>query len=49
MNYLVECYPDCKINLISAYKNGDPEISARRSAVKIIEKPLSLTALKDYL
>jgi two-component system OmpR family response regulator len=49
MNYLVECYPDCKINLISAYKNGAPEIFARRSAVKIIEKPLSLTALKDYL
>jgi DNA-binding NtrC family response regulator len=49
MNYLVEAYPDCKINLISAYKNGTPEISTSRSAVKFIEKPLSLTALKDYL
>jgi hypothetical protein len=45
----VEAYPDCKINLISAYKNGTPEISTSRSAVKFIEKPLSLTALKDYL
>src|SRR5687768_5995044 len=49
MNYLVESYPDCKINLISAYKNGTPEIATRRSAVKFIEKPLSLTALKEYL
>lgn len=49
MNYLVEAYPNCKINLISAYKNGTAEIPTRKSAVKFIEKPLSLTALKEYL
>jgi DNA-binding NtrC family response regulator len=49
MNYLVEAYPDCKINLISAYKNGTPEIATSRYAVKFIEKPLRLTSLKEYL
>jgi two-component system, OmpR family, response regulator len=49
MNFLVESYPDCKINLISAYKNGAPEIPTKKSAVSIIEKPLSLTALRQYL
>ena len=49
MNYLVEEYPDCKINLISAYKNTPPEINSRPSSIKILEKPLSLNALKNYL
>lgn len=49
MNYLVETFPNCKINLISAYKNGTPEIATRQAAVKFLEKPLSLTALKQYL
>jgi two-component system, OmpR family, response regulator len=49
MNYLVEEYPDCKINLISAYKSSPPEANRKPSSVKVIEKPLSLNALKNYL
>jgi two-component system OmpR family response regulator len=49
MNYLIEHYPGCKINLISAYKNSSPDVNGRSTTVKIIEKPLSLNALKNYL
>lgn len=49
MDYLLEAYPGCKINLISAYRNSMPEVSARPSSIKILEKPLSLTSLKNYL
>jgi DNA-binding NtrC family response regulator len=49
MDYLTEAYPNCKINLISAYKNGIPENANCTSAVKFIEKPMSLTTLKHYL
>jgi len=48
MNYLTEEYPLCKINLISAYKYVLPEISGLTS-VRILEKPLSLNSLKNYL
>jgi DNA-binding NtrC family response regulator len=49
MNYLMKEYPGCKINLISAYQYLPPDISAHQSKVRILEKPLSLNALKDYL
>ena len=48
MKYLSENYPHCKINLISAYKYAPPDLVAQKG-VKVIEKPLSLTALKNYL
>jgi DNA-binding response OmpR family regulator len=48
MNYLTEEYPQCKINLISAYKYVLPEISGLAS-VRILEKPLSLNSLKNYI
>lgn len=48
MEYLLQAYPECKINLISAYKYLPPELNGRAS-VKILEKPLSLSTLKNYL
>lgn len=50
MNYLQETFPDCKINLISAYDYLPPEIKNRESkTINILEKPLRLNTLKDYL
>ena len=46
--YLTDNYPNCKINLISAFKFTPPE-SITHSSVQIIEKPLSLNLLKHYL
>lgn len=46
MGYLMEHYPNCKINLISAYKYLPLETGP---SIKILEKPLSLNALKNYL
>lgn len=48
MNYLLENYPNCKINLISAYKSNPPD-AAKSRAIQILEKPLSLSILKNYL
>jgi two-component system, OmpR family, response regulator len=45
--YLADTYPNCKINLISAFKNAPPQVS--KSSVQVIEKPLSLSLLKHYL
>ena len=50
MSYLMEQYPDCKINLISAYDYLPPDLkSTENHTVKILEKPLRLNTLKDYL
>jgi two-component system, OmpR family, response regulator len=49
MNYLMKEYPDCKINLISAYKNPSTEANGNSSSIKVLEKPLSLNTLKNYL
>ena len=50
MSYLMEQYPDCKINLISAYDYLPPDLKNRENhTVKILEKPLRLNTLKDYL
>jgi two-component system, OmpR family, response regulator len=46
-SYLADTYPNCKINLISAFKNSPPDLS--RGSVQIIEKPLRLNLLKQYL
>ncbi len=48
MPYLLEKYPACKINLISAYDYLPPYIRDANT-VTILEKPLSLNTLKDYL
>jgi two-component system OmpR family response regulator len=48
MGYLKENFPLCKINLISAYKYIPSELISQ-NGIKIIEKPLSLNSLKEYL
>jgi two-component system OmpR family response regulator len=49
MAYIKEHFPACKINLISAYHYVPLEAEGDNNAVKIIEKPLRLNLLKDYL
>ena len=49
LNYLIKEFPKCKINLISAYKYLPPDLSLENYPVRILEKPLSLNSLKDYL
>ena len=50
MAYLMEEFPFCKINLISAYEYLPPDLKNREHrAVNILEKPLRLNTLKDYL
>lgn len=49
MNYLMENYPNCKINLISAYRSKAPEELPKTRSIQILEKPLSLNVLKNYL
>jgi two-component system OmpR family response regulator len=46
--YLREKFPDLKINLISAYKYVPPELK-KNSGIKILEKPISLSSLREYL
>lgn len=48
MSYLVEQFPDCKINLISAYEAAPPVLPGS-TTIRILEKPLSLNSLKEYL
>ena len=47
--YLAEQFPNCKINLISAYKYLPPELQDIKATVRILEKPITLSALKAYL
>lgn len=50
MEFLLEEYPTCKINLISAYDYLPPDLKDRGfNAVNVLEKPLRLNNLKDYL
>ena len=50
MSYLMEEYPSCKINLISAFEYMPPDLKNRNNhTVNILEKPLRLNTLKDYL
>ncbi len=50
MSYLIDEFPDCKINLISAYEYLPPDLKERNNhSVSILEKPLKLNKLKDYL
>jgi two-component system, OmpR family, response regulator len=48
MSFLKSTYPNCRINLISAnYSANDHDMNS--SGVTVIEKPLRLNAIKDYL
>jgi len=50
MSYLMEAFPFCKINLISAYEYLPSDLKGYDShSVNILEKPLRLNTLKDYL
>ena len=51
MDYLLKEFPSCKINLISAYEYVPPDLrnSDNNVTVRILEKPLRLNSLKDYL
>jgi two-component system, OmpR family, response regulator len=49
MNFLMENYPNCKINLISAYRSKAPNELPETRSIQILEKPLSLNVLKNYL
>jgi DNA-binding response OmpR family regulator len=48
MQYVKEKFPACKINLISAYQYVPPDMPSDYS-ISILEKPLRLNLLKDYL
>lgn len=50
MSYLLKEYPSCRINLISAYDYLPPDLENRENqTITILEKPLRLNTLKDYL
>ena len=50
MSYLMREYPSCKINLISAYDYLPPDLKDKENnTVNVLEKPLRLNTLKDYL
>ncbi len=50
MAYLIDEFPQCKINLISAFDYLPPDLKSRNTnSVSILEKPLKLNSLKDYL
>ncbi len=50
MSFLLEEFPTCKINLISAYKYLPPDLNLPNNGeVNILEKPLRLGTLKDYI
>ncbi len=49
MNYLRTRFPNCRINLVSAYQYITPEMMSNSSGINILEKPLRLHAIKDYL
>jgi two-component system, OmpR family, response regulator len=48
MEFFLKQYPECKINLISAYNYVSPALD-QASTVRIIEKPLTLNAIRQYL
>jgi two-component system, OmpR family, response regulator len=49
MKFLMDNYPNCKINLISAYRTKAPDEIPQTRSIQILEKPLSLNGLKNYL
>jgi two-component system, OmpR family, response regulator len=49
LHQLKERFPACKINLISAYHSTPVELPENPGNIAIIEKPLRLNVLKEYL
>jgi DNA-binding NtrC family response regulator len=49
LKYLLEKFPNSKINLISAYHTVPDEMIAQHGNIRILEKPLRLNTLRDYL
>lgn len=49
MTYIAQQFPACKINLISAYQSQPLHMADSSLAIRILEKPLSLNSLKEYL
>lgn len=50
MAFIMALCPSCKINLISAYDYLPPDFKDREyHTVNILEKPLRLNELKDYI
>lgn len=49
LHQINERFPDCKINLISAYDSMKVVLPENPGNISVIEKPLRLNALKDYL
>lgn len=49
MDYLRSRFPNCRINLVSAYQYITPEMKDNTSGISILEKPLRLNAIKEYL
>lgn len=49
MGYLRSKFPKCRINLVSAYQYITPEMKNNTAGINILEKPLRLNAIKDYL
>jgi two-component system, OmpR family, response regulator len=42
-------FPSCKINLISAYDYVPDDLKHKHHNIAVIEKPLSLTAIRNHL
>jgi two-component system, OmpR family, response regulator len=49
LRQLKETFPSCRINLISAFEYIPPDLLETHGNITVIEKPLSLTAIRDYL
>jgi two-component system, OmpR family, response regulator len=49
LRQLNQQFPGCKINLISAFESAPAELPENAGNIAVIEKPLRLNALKDYL
>ena len=49
MPFFIEKYPQCKINLISANEYSVKDVPTDNRLVRIIEKPLRLHDLREYL
>ena len=49
MTDLAQQFPECKINLISAYESRPVHMADSSLSIRVLEKPLSLNSLKEYL
>jgi DNA-binding NtrC family response regulator len=49
LKFLIVQFPNCKINMISAYQNAPKDLFPGNNNISVIEKPLRLNMLKEYL